>query len=165
MSVAVAPLAAPKGDAEAARFADALTRDLVSTLSRLESTVGRLHVVAVQGDSTSEVIDPSSLGRRFNARYVLAGNVDRDGESNSVNLQLVNAATGGQVWDARTTVQNSDVSGQSSVRVRNLARQLRTAVISAEIRRVLPQPLSTLNATELVLRAGALSRQDASLAG
>ncbi|HTR35635.1 MAG TPA: adenylate/guanylate cyclase domain-containing protein [Bryobacteraceae bacterium] len=165
MSIAVAPLEAPKGDAEAARFADAFTRDLVSTLSRLEGTVGRLHVVAVQGDSTSEVIDPSALGRRFNARYVLAGNVNRNGEGNSVNLQLVNAATGGQVWDARTTVQNSDVSGQSSVPLRNLARQLRTAVISAEIRRVLAQPLSTLNATELVLRAGALSRQDPSLAG
>ena len=164
MSVVVTPLAAPKGDAEAARFADALTRELVSWLGRAGGGAGRLRVVAFQGDPAGGVMDRGELGRRLNARYVLEGNVLRGADGNAVNLQLVDAATGGQVWSKQATVQDADVSAESSIKLGGLAKGVRTALVDAETRRVLAQPVSSLSAPELVLRVLAQTGQGRTLA-
>ena len=87
------------------------------------------------------------------------------GDGNTVNLRLVDAATGGQVWSERDTLQDSDVTTESSASLYNLTYRLRSALISAEIRRVLALPLSALSARELVLRANAMLDQNPSLAG
>ena len=165
MSVVVAPLTAPKDDAAAVRFADTLTHNLVSRLGRLNGWAGRLRLVAFQGDPAGEAIGLGELGRRLNVRYLLEGNVLRGGEGNAVNLRLVDAATGGQVWSARSTLQASDVSAEASVNLRNLSTHVRTAVVDADIRRAVAEPASTLNAPELLLRALAAQDYDQSLAG
>ena len=155
MSLVVIPLSAPQGDAETARFADALTRDLVSRLGGVNGGAGPLRVIAFQGARAGEVTDSPELGRRLNARYVLEGNVLRTGEGNAVNLQLLDTATGGQVWSERSTLQDTALLGESAVKLRSLAQQLRTAIVVAEGRRVVALPVAGLSAPELVLRAGA----------
>ena len=165
MSVLVTPFAAPRGDAEATRFAEALTRDLVSRLGRVTGWAGRLRVVAFQSDSAADVTDPRVLAQRFNTRYVLRGNILRSGESSTVDLLLVDAATREQVWSKRLPVQDVDILGQSSANLRSLVVELHAAVIAAEMRRVAAQPLPDLTAPELVLRAIASFGKDSSVAG
>ena len=96
---------------------------------------------------------------------MLQGNVLRSGDSSLVNLQLVDATTGAQVWSDRNTLQDSDVFAQSSVRLRSIAHHMWTAVVSAETQHVLAKPVSALNASELVLHALATRERDESLAG
>jgi len=166
LSVAILPLAAPPGDADASRFSEALTRNLLTGLPS-KRHYGRVQVVS--GSSTasggSAASDARELGRRFNVRYVLEGDVLRGGEGNTVNLRLVDAVTGGQVWSERDTLRDSDVAVESSVMLRNLTARLRTVLVGAETQRVMAQPMSSLSAPELVLRAQALSNKDQSLAG
>ena len=109
--------------------------------------------------------DPRELGRQFNVRYVLEGDVLRDGKSNTVNFRLVDTATRSQVWSGRETFQDADVVSGSSVPLRAVATSLRYALIDAEIRRVKVPPIAALSASELVLRAFALGGEDPSLAG
>jgi tetratricopeptide (TPR) repeat protein len=109
--------------------------------------------------------DPRELGRQFNVRYVLEGDVLRDGKSNTVNFRLVDTATRSQVWSGRETFQDADVVSGSSVPLRVVATSLRYALIDAEIRRVKVPPIAALSASELVLRAFALGGEDPSLAG
>ena len=112
LSVLMLPLAAPVGDADASRFAEALTRDVLSRLGRMSGDAGRLRIVFFKGDARSvHSTETAELGRRFHSRYVLDGNVVRTGNDNTVNFRLVDAATGGQVWSARETLLDSDLSG------------------------------------------------------
>jgi adenylate cyclase len=169
MSVAIAPLTAPAGDANALRLAEVLTRNVVTRLSREGGWASRprARVVSASSDATRGpgAIDARELARNVNVRYVLEGDVIRSGDRYTVNLRLVDAATGGQVWSERDTWQDSDISAESSTELRNLSVRLRAALDGAETRRVVAQPLSGLSAMELVLRALDVGRRDQSLVG
>ena len=166
MSVAILPFDAPHGNADATRFADALARDLVTRLGRVEGVEGRVSVVSALSVPLGDLgaIGPRELGRRLNVRYVVEGDVLHGGESNTVNLRLVDTATGAQVWSERGTLQDSDVTQESSASLYNLSDRLRSAIVSTEIRRVEVLPVSALSARELVLRANVMSNTDPSLA-
>ena len=166
LSVAVLPLAAPAGDAEASRFAEALTRYLLTGLPS-KREYGRVLVVSAGSAASVGAVAPDSreLGRKLNVRYVIEGDVLRGGDANAVNLRLVDAATRAQVWSGRETLHDGDVATESSAALRGLAATLRRVLIGAEEQRVKAQPVSTLNAPELVLRAYALGGEDPSLTG
>jgi TolB-like protein/tetratricopeptide (TPR) repeat protein len=166
LSVAILPLAAPHGDADASRFAEALTRNLMTGLPR-KGTVGRVLVVSGRpGEAeATATVGVRDLGRRLNVRYVLEGDVLRSGGGDTVNLRLVNAATGEQVWSERNTLQDADVSSESSAGLRDLITRLRSGLFGAETQRVMAQPRSSLSAPELVLRGWAVWDKDPSLAG
>ena len=166
LSVAVLPLVAPAGDADASRFAEALTRYLLTGLPT-KREYGRVLVVAA-GSAVSagtDALDPRELGRKLNVRYVLEGDVLRGGDANAVNLRLVDAATRAQVWSGRETLHDADVASESSAELRSVAATLRRVLVGAEEQRVKAQRVSALNAPELVLRAYALGGEDPSLAG
>jgi len=168
LSVAIARFAAPHGDAEASRFAEALARDLVTRVGRMSGVHGgRVRVVSGLAVTTggNGATDAREMGRSLNVRYMLEGDVLHAGNGNTVNLRLVDTATGGQVWSERDTLQDSDVTTESSTSLHNLSHRLRSALISAEIQRVLALPLSALSARELVLRANAILDKNPSLAG
>jgi len=166
MSVAILPFAAPHGDADASRFAEALARDLVTSLGRVEGRQGRVRVVSGLGVTTggNGASGARELGRSLNVRYVVEGDVLQGRNGNAVNLRLVDTATGGQVWSERDTLQDADVTTESSASLYNLSARLRSAIVTAEIRRVAALPVSALSARELALRANTMSG-DPSLAG
>ena len=167
MSVAILPFAAPHGDADATRFADAFARDLVTRLGRVEGVEGQVSVVSGLSVLTggNGVTGPRELGRSLNVRYLVEGDVLHGSDGNTVNLRLVNTTTGAQVWSERGTLQDSDVTKESSASLYNLSDRLRSAIVSTEIRRVEVLPVSALSARELVLRANVMSsRGDPSLA-
>ena len=166
LSVAVLPLAAPAGDADASRFAEALTRYLLTGLP-IKAEYGRVLVVSAgsAANGGAGAIDPRDLGRKLNVRYVLEGDVVRSGDVNAVNLRLIDVATRVQVWSGRETLRDADVASESSAPLRGVHRAVRDALMGAEEQRVKAQPVSALNAPELVLRAFALGGEDPSLAG
>jgi adenylate cyclase len=166
MSVAILPFAAPHGDADASRFADALARDLVTRLGRVEGIEGRVSVISGLSIPAGEMgaIGPRELGRKLDARYLVEGDVLHGSDGNTVNLRLVNTTTGAQVWSERGSLPDSDVTKESSVGLYNLSNRLRQAIVSAEIRRIEGLPVAALSARELVLRANVMSYDNPTLA-
>jgi TolB-like protein len=166
MSVAIVPFAAPHGDADASRIADALARDLVTRLGRVEGIEGRVSVISGLSFPAGEMgtIGPRELGRKLEARYLVEGDVLHGSDGNTVNLRLVNTTTGAQVWSERGSLPDSDVTKDSSVSLYNLSNRLRQAIVSAEIRRIEGLPVAALSARELVLRANVMSYDNPTLA-
>jgi class 3 adenylate cyclase/TolB-like protein/tetratricopeptide (TPR) repeat protein len=167
LSVAVMPLAAPRDDVDASRFGETLTRNLVTRLGQIGGTSGRLRVVpaiaaATRGDSATDIRE---MGRSLDVRYVLHGDVLHGGDGYTVNLGLIESATGGQVWSERDTLKDSDVAIESSTNLHNLTARVRLGVVSAETRRVLVQSVSALSARDLALRAVATLNRDPTVAG
>ena len=165
MSVVVVPLAAEGSEGDAMRLAEALTRDLVSRLGRVNGTAGRLHVVKSRRPDSVNDVTPSEIGRPSGPRYVVEGAVLRSGSANTVDLRLVDAVTRRQIWSERETLQESDLSDESSSKMRGFVKRMRIAIVAGEMRRVSAEALSGLSAAELVLRAMAQPNNVPALAG
>ena len=166
MSVAVMPITAADGDADAAGVAETLTRSFMTMLPS-KREYGSVYVVSGNplAARARSSLEPLEVGRRLNVRYMLEGHVSRSGSGNTANLRLVDAMTGGQMWSERSVLQDADLAVESSAALRGLCSRIASVLISNEGQRVTALPLSTLSARELVLRAFELGGKDRSLAG
>jgi len=94
--VAVLPFRVQGGDAELEAMADGLTEDITSGLSRFPY----LKVVAYNSAMTykGRPADIRTVGRELGARYVVEGSVRKRGRALRTSAQLLDAATGTQLW-------------------------------------------------------------------
>ncbi|HUJ39332.1 MAG TPA: protein kinase, partial [Candidatus Acidoferrales bacterium] len=94
--VAVLPFRSPSGDGELESLAEGLTEEVTSGLSSFSylQVVSHNSAMAYRGRTA----DVRTVGRELGARYVLEGSIRRGGQALRVNVQLVDAASGGQLW-------------------------------------------------------------------
>lgn len=98
-SIAVLPFVNISGDQEQAYFADGLTEDLITDLSKFRD----LFVIA-RNSSFAYRNSPknlSEIGQDLGVAYVLEGSVRRAANRVRINAQLVDTGTGGHVWADR----------------------------------------------------------------
>jgi TolB-like protein len=95
-SIAVLPLTNLSSDAEQEYFADAVTEDLTTALSRWRSffVIARNSAFAYKG----RALDVTRIGRELGVRYLLEGSVRKIGSRVRITVQLVDAADGTHVW-------------------------------------------------------------------
>ncbi|HZZ37008.1 MAG TPA: TIR domain-containing protein [Caulobacteraceae bacterium] len=98
-SIAVLPMENLSGDPEQEYFADALTEDIVTALSRWRW----FFVIAWNSSLTYKGVDVDvkRIGRELGVRYVLEGSIRRSGDRVRVTAQLVDAANGSHLWADR----------------------------------------------------------------
>jgi adenylate cyclase len=89
LSIVVLPFTNLSDDREQQYFADGITEDLTSDLSRLEN----MFVISCNTAFTyrDKLIDTKQIGRELGVRYVLEGSVRRSGTQVRVNAQLIDA--------------------------------------------------------------------------
>jgi TolB-like protein len=94
--VAVLPFANLSGDGTQDTFADGLTEDILSGLSRYHDlkVVGRTSTLLYK----NKAVDPREVGRALGVRYVLEGSVRRAGDRLRVTAQLLDAHDGSHLW-------------------------------------------------------------------
>jgi TolB-like protein/Tfp pilus assembly protein PilF len=94
--VAVLPFKITASDKESESLADGLTEDVTAGLSRFPY----LRVVAYNSAMTykNQSTDIRAVGRELGARYVVEGSIRKRGRALRVNAQLVDAASGVQLW-------------------------------------------------------------------
>jgi adenylate cyclase len=95
-SIAVLPLDNLSGDPDQEHFADGMTEDIITGLSRFRSlfVIARNSTFAYKGKSP----DVREVARDLGVRYVLEGSVRRSGERIRITGQLVDAETGNHLW-------------------------------------------------------------------
>jgi adenylate cyclase len=98
-SIAVLPLENLSGDSEQEYFADGMTGDLITDLSR----VSGLMVIARNSSFTykGRAVKVQEVGRELGVRYVLEGSVRRVGDRVRINAQLIDAQSGMHLWADR----------------------------------------------------------------
>jgi TolB-like protein/class 3 adenylate cyclase/Flp pilus assembly protein TadD len=98
-SIAVLPFVNIGGDPEQAYFADGMTEDLITDLSKVAGlfVIARNSTFVYKGKAT----DIREVAKTLGVRYVLEGSVRRSGAEVRVNAQLIDATTGGHVWADR----------------------------------------------------------------
>src|SRR6202040_2346221 len=99
LSFVVLPFANLSKDPDQEYFADGITEDLTSGLSRIPGSfvIARTTAFTYKGKS----VDVKQIGRELGARYVIEGSARRSGNQVQVNVQLIDAETGAHLWADR----------------------------------------------------------------
>jgi TolB-like protein len=99
LSIAVLPFDNMSGDAEQEYFADGMTEDLITDLSKISG----LFVIARNSSFSykDRQVKVRQVAEELGVRYVLEGSVRRVEDQIRVNAQLVDATTGGHLWADR----------------------------------------------------------------
>jgi TolB-like protein len=92
----VLPFTNLSGDPSQEYFADGITEDLTTDLSRIAGSfvISRNTAFTFKG----KAVDARQIGRELAVRYVLEGSVRRMGGTVRVNAQLIDAGTGAHLW-------------------------------------------------------------------
>ena len=98
-SVAVLPFTNMSSDPGQENFADGMTDDLITDLSKISA----LFVIARNSTFVykAKAVNIRKIAEDLGVRYVLEGSVQRAGNQMRVNAQLIDAVTGGHVWADR----------------------------------------------------------------
>jgi TolB-like protein/DNA-binding SARP family transcriptional activator/Tfp pilus assembly protein PilF len=135
LSIVVLPFANLSGDPDQEYFADAITYDLTTDLSRIDGSF----VISPRTAFTykgRQGIDVREVGRELGIRYVLEGSMRRSDEQVYVNAQLIDAATAKEVWSERFEGARSDTPTLFNEVTSRIAATLRLELTEVEGSRV-----------------------------
>jgi TolB-like protein len=150
-SIAVLPFQNMSGDPEQEYFADGVTEDTLTALSRFRELL-----VISRGSSFAfkdKSLDIREIAKNLSVLYVLSGSIRRAGDRVRVIAQLTNAETGLQVWADRYDRDLIDIFDLQDEISRVVAAVVHPAIRSAEIERARRKPHASLSAYDLYLRA------------
>jgi adenylate cyclase len=121
-SVAVLPFTNMSADPEQEYFADGMTDDLITDLSKVSSlfVIARNSTFAYKGRK----FEMHQVAEDLGVRYVVEGSVRRAGDTVRVNAQLVDTITGGQVWADRYDGSVADIFAVQDTIVREITGAL-----------------------------------------
>jgi len=149
-SIAVLPFDNMSGEADKAYFADGITEDLITDLSKVAG------LVVIARNSTfqykGKARDVREIGKALNASYVLEGSVRRSGDSVRVNAQLIDASTGAHVWADRYDGELKNLFTLQDTIARNVAKALSVELTKDESDRVTKRGTENVQAYDMVLK-------------
>ena len=130
LSIVVLPFANLSGDPAQDYFADGITENLTTELSRIHDSfvIARNTAFAYKG----KPIDARQIGKELGVRYVLEGSVQRDGTRVRVNAQLIDAQSGAHLWAERFEEDVADLFKLQDQVVARLANTLGYELVKAE---------------------------------
>jgi adenylate cyclase len=149
-SIAVLPFANFGGDPEQDYFADGLTEDLITELSRFQE----LHVIARNSVMTykGKPVRVQEVGRDLGVRYVLEGGVRKAGGRVRITAQLIDAASGHHLWAERFDRDLADIFAVQDEVTGRIVATLAGKLAESERRRARSGQTENLEAYDCVLR-------------
>ncbi|MGA9886742.1 MAG: protein kinase [Candidatus Acidiferrales bacterium] len=149
-SLAVLPFENASGDPEREYLSDGITGSLINNLA----TVPKLRVMA---QSTvfrykGREIDPQALGRELNVRAVLTGRIMHAGGSLRIGAELVDVATGTQLWGAQYNRKPDDIFVVQDEISNEISGKLRLQLTRAEKKRLTKHHTENAEAYRLYLK-------------
>jgi TolB-like protein/class 3 adenylate cyclase len=129
-SIAVLPFTNISDLAEQEFFADGMTDDLITDLSK----VSGLFVIARNSVFTykNKAVKVPQVAEELGVRYVMEGSVQRAGNQIRINAQLIDATTGGHIWAERYDGTLDDVFAMRDEISRRIVTALSVALVGQE---------------------------------
>ncbi len=149
-SIAVLPFDNMSADADKAYFADGITEDLITDLSKVAGllVIARNSTFQYKGKAR----DVREIGKALGARYVLEGSVRRSGDSVRVNAQLIDAASGGHVWADRYDGELKNIFAVQDTITRNVVKALAVELTKDDSARVAKRGTGNVQAYDVLLK-------------
>src|SRR5215471_13193665 len=150
-SIAVLPFANMSGDPEQEYFADGISEEIITGLSKLRW----LFVIARNSSFTykGKAVDVKRVSRELGVRYVLEGSVRKGGNRVRITAQLIDAATGNHIWADRYDGELTDVFALQDEITRRVVAAIEPKLLEAEAMRSQHRSPEDLDAWDMVMQA------------
>ena len=157
LSIVVLPFANLSGDPAQDYYADGITENLTTELSRIKGSfvIARNTAFTYKG----KPVDAKEIGKELGVRYVLEGSVQRDQNRVRVNAQLIDAESGAHLWADRFDEDLADLFKLQDQVVARLANTLDFELTKAEAAKGARS--TNPDATDLVMRGWAIMNEPA----
>jgi adenylate cyclase len=153
-AIAVLPFVNMSGDPEQDYFADGITEDILTELSRFR------HLLVISRNSSffykGKPIKVQEVARELDVAYVLEGSVRRAGNRVRVTAQLIEAATDKHIWAERYDRELADIFAIQDELTTAIVAVLPGRIEASAQRRVERKPIENLAAYECVLEGKVL---------
>ncbi|WP_037470925.1 adenylate/guanylate cyclase domain-containing protein [Sinorhizobium fredii] len=129
-SIAVLPFDNMSGDPEQGYFADGITEDIITDLSKVSGlfVIARNSSFAYKGKTP----DIRKVSRELGVRYVLEGSVRRAADRIRINAQMIDGTTGGHLWAERYDRGLEDIFAVQDEVTRTIVNALRVKLTTGE---------------------------------
>ena len=154
--IVVLPFGNLSDDREQQYFADGITEDLTTDLSRIEGSFVISHNSAFT--YKDKPVNAKQIGRELGVRYVLEGSVQRSGKQVRISAQLIDAETDAHLWAERFERDIVDLFALQNEITSRIGIALNFALIRAEAAR----PTANPDALDYIFRGRAAGFQPAS---
>ena len=145
-SIAVLAFQNMSGDPEQEHFADGISEDIITALSKSRwlFVIARNSSFAYKG----RTVDIKQIGRELGVRFVLEGSVRKAATRVRITGQLIEAATGIHLWAERYDRDLTDIFAVQDEITQSVAAAIEPAMAQAERQRVSRKPPDSLDAWE-----------------
>ena len=150
-SIAVLPFQNMSGDPDQEYFADGLTEDIITGLSRQQW----FFVIARNSSFTYKggAVDVRQVASQLGVRYILEGSVRRSASRVRVTGQLIDATAGNHLWADRYDRELSDIFELQDEITNRVIDSVSPQILLAEAARVRRKPPQSIDAWDFVMQA------------
>jgi adenylate cyclase len=150
-SIAVLPFANMSGDPEQEYFADGISEDIITGLSKLRW----FFVIARNSSFTykGKAIDVKRVARELGVRYVLEGSVRKSGNRVRITTQLIDAATNKHIWADRYDGDLTDIFALQDEITKKVVATIEPKLLEAESIRSQNRSPEDIGAWDMVMQA------------
>ncbi|MBT5177510.1 MAG: adenylate/guanylate cyclase domain-containing protein [Rhodospirillaceae bacterium] len=152
-SVAVLPFTNMSDDTAQDYFADGMTEDLITDLSKISGLFvpARNSSFAFKG----QAIDVEDAAKKLRVRHVLEGSVRKAGNKVRINAQLIDASTSGHIWAERYDGDFDDIFALQDNITSQIVAALKVSLTASDKAEVESKMTSSAEAYDLFLRGRA----------
>jgi len=156
-SIAVLPFSNLSDDKQQEYFADGMTEDLITDISKLNGlfVIARNSVFTYKG----KAVKVRQVAEELGVRYVMEGSVRRVGNQVRINAQLIDATTGGHVWAERYDGSLDDVLSMQDKIAQNIVTALSVTLKDQEPAKKITDETDSTEAHDAFLRGWKRYRQ------
>ena len=149
-SIAVLPFQNMSGDPEQEYFADGISEDIITALSKLS----QLFVIARNSSFTfkGKTVPVREIGKTLGVRYVLEGSVRKAGNRVRITAQLIDATYDGHLWAERFDRDLSDIFAVQDDVTGQIVGALSLNLTQGDRRRMMAEQTLNMEAFECFLR-------------
>src|SRR5882724_2135180 len=149
-SIAVLPFENASGNPETEYLSDGISEALINSLTELQQlkVIARSTAFRYKG----KPVDPQVVGRELKVRAVLMGLVRQTGERLNVQVDLVDATTGAQLWGEEYERKLSDVLLVKQTIAREVTEKLRLRLTGEQQQRLVKRDTTNPEAYQFYLK-------------
>ena len=153
-SIAVLPFQNMSGDPEQEFFADGMSEDIITALSRLPN------LIVIARNSTfvykGRAIDIREVGRDLAVSHVLEGSIRKSGNRLRITAQLIDTRDGGHVWAERYDRNLDDIFAVQDEITHSIVIELQVKLVRGEAASLFITDTNSVEAWEQAMRAAPL---------
>ena len=142
------------GDPEQEYFADGMTEDIITELSRFHVAVRDRPQLVASPTRASRPTSGRSV-RELGVRYVLEGSIRKSANRMRMTAQLIDALTGNHIWAERYDRVLEDIFAVQDEVTQSIVRAIAPHISDAELAKVRRRRPDNLSAYEIAVRASA----------